>query len=261
MSIRIFTLVILVVLAGSTCSNNLNDLVIVAKLDNEFSVEAWDQLEGPERSLEILLRSTGEDPCANVELNVISSTTNNQLLIEVKDLKDLDDCQTEAGAILSRVNFGSLEPGYYNLKIDLLEIAQNEILLDVTPERYRLSGTELNGILINREETRRVPNEAFWGSIAVKDTLENPLAASFLSDLDSLTTPLSLAAGYYGYFELEANSSAPTFFEGSIPGFTTNTFLRQIAEVETIDSLISVYRSQYDADAVIQAWHGSGHRW
>ncbi len=247
----------------NACSNNLNDLVIVADLDDEFAVEAWEQLEGPSRSMEILFKTVKDLECPNQELDLSFRRTGNLLFIEVNELIDAEDCQPGNRGTVSRVNFGNLSPGLYSLRINLLDIAENNLLLDLSPASILLSGKNLNGLVIGREELLRIPESALWGYISAQDQSGEEALEAFASQLNALTEPIELSPGYYGYFQLSGRENQQVSFpEQEIEGIQTLTFLRESpGDLGKVDSLIQIFRSTYSDQIQIQVSTGSGQTW
>jgi hypothetical protein len=254
-------LVLLITLTA--CSNNLNDLVIVADLDDEFAVEAWEQLEGPSRSIEILFKTVKDLECPNQELDLSFRRTGNLLFIEVNELIDAEDCQPGNRGTVSRVNFGNLSPGLYSLRINLLDIAENNLLLDLSPASILLSGKNLNGLVIGREELLRIPESALWGYISAQTSSAEEALEAFNNQLNTLTESLQLPPGYYGYFQLTGTANQEVSFpEQEIGGIQTLTFLRESPEDLTgVDSLIQAFRTAYADQIQIRVGTGSGQTW
>jgi len=264
MGLRKITAGLFLLFALNTCSNNLNDLVIVADLDDEFAVEAWEQLEGPSRTVEILFKTVKDLECPNQELDLSSRRSGNLLFIEVNELIDPEDCQTgNRGSTVSRVNFGNLSPGLYSLKINMLDIAENNILLDLSPASILLSGKDLNGLVIGRDELLRIPEAALWGYISAQTPSGEAALDEFSSALNALTSSIQIAPGYYGYFQLSGSANQRISFPNDeIKGITSLSFIKESpGDLNGIDSLIQAFRSAYSDQIHIEVATGSGQSW
>lgn len=257
---RIILLLLLLLLA-STCSNKLNDLVIVSELEEEFLVAPWENLDGPERTFEILLQSIEELDCSNTTLDISSGRTGNQLFITINELIKPDDCRQDRGIISSRVNFGRLGPGQYTLRINLLGIAENELFLTISPDRFKLVESNLNGLQIGKKDLLRVPENTFWGLIGLPENLLD-IGPDFITALEAETLPLELPVGDYGYFELADSPINISLIDPVPSALEPFSFLREYPEdTKAIDSIFQSYEDLYKEDILLIGRSGTGFNW
>ena len=188
--------------------------IIVSNIDTEFSIRMHENLSPNGATLYFEIKSIEEINCLNgiIDYSVLNQKGNLDLLI--KKVIDPADCSPGMGFYHSDAYIGKLETDkIYNLTISLQNIVDNKGFLTVDDEKYSINLNTLYGLKIENAVMYKIPPSLVWGYIAIQNLNEKEVADTFLAELSSAGTEITLKQGDYGSFQVLSS--------GRLVGFQT----------------------------------------
>lgn len=198
------TLLLAVLLGLSACNKdevettplgsvNIDMYELLSYSGREFGFKAYTDLESYPVSYEIR---------SNKKLDGNKITVN---LLDIEKVT-VSGVAVPLGPASTFVNFGSLSDGEYDFEINVVDRI-NSGKLKIYPSFYVLSFDDTDGLTVNNDTLRRLPEGTLWGYVGYMDTAYAAPAQDFIDTLLSIgATPLNIAPGNYGYFEYSEDS-------------------------------------------------------
>jgi hypothetical protein len=144
------------------------------------------------------------------------------------------------GALSTYVPVGVLSGVEYDITINVADRI-NTGKLKINSSFYTLTFDNTDGLTVNHDTLRRVPDYALWGYIAYADSTDEVLAQTFLDTLAAIgTLPLNVAPGYYFYFEYGQDSVYTQPLNPSY-AYATEFFLSYAQSVTDIENIVNTY--------------------
>lgn len=258
---RYLPLLLMLGLATSCDLSGLKDAIIVSEVDDEFYVDFWENLTGPNgRELVIKLESIKSEKCLNYRIDSQFSKESNRLTVNLNSIVKPLDCVAGEATVKQDVNAGNLLNGLYALNINLKSTITNNGQLLVSDNRYALDFQKENGIKFRRKSLLRVPDQAIWGYVEYAQKTDEPNARKFINELSALSGNANdFAAGYYGYFTIAESNPTLSVYEQSALS-VPYLLVYQDNEVK-IKNLLASYRLTYGSQLKIHFYNAKGENW
>jgi hypothetical protein len=192
------------------CKNN-NDPDIIVNIEDDFSINMFEDISNGERRLELRLTSIKEQNCLNysIDYNLSFNEGANIIELSINDLVEPELCVAGTAQAKVKIPFGSLNTGNYIFYLNLKDAIQNTGRLSVTPEYYNIAMDSDDGVELSNEKLFRIPQQTIWGTIAYNDDNLSEDAESIVAALEDISSIEAIIddglypSGYYGYFELD----------------------------------------------------------
>ena len=153
------------------------------------------------------------------------------------------------------IDLSTLKKSDIPFRLTLKDVIINDGILHVEDGRYFFEMKKENGISMPKKELLRVPQGAIWGFIAT-DNGQDARYAQMIDSLKTITTPLSMPTGDYGYFNYTGTDI------GIAAKFTTSKptvrrfILRQTGTKDQLNSILKYFRTVAGVDFMILTYDG-----
>ncbi|MEO1261858.1 MAG: hypothetical protein AAFZ15_23850 [Bacteroidota bacterium] len=195
----------IIFLGNLGCDPGDGEKDIVTQVEDEFSINMVEAL-GTERQLSLELKSVELEPCLNSTIDRAVVTQSNSVTLLLNGIIPASDCNPGLAPAFSVGNAGTLQNGTYDFMVTIRNTVENGGKLIVKSDQYEINMLSSYGIIIENELMYRIPANTIWGYYAYDNQqLIGDAPASFINDLEILTTPVNLKEGYYGHFNASNN--------------------------------------------------------
>jgi hypothetical protein len=201
---NIYTLLVLLTLSLCACNKNKGSDKIV-DVEKEFTFQLWEQLDENGGNFQLIATTIQTQKCGGTHIAYTQNTIGSKITLTLKELAQPSYCNGKIEPALDTFSLGNLAKGTYKLNINLKDAVLNDGSLLVDDKKYSVYMNKTDGIEIPQRELLRVPKGTIWGYYAY-DNGQEAKAAKFSDKLTSLTTPLSITQGDYGYFNVKPSS-------------------------------------------------------
>lgn len=227
---------------GCTSDNSNVPPEILPSIDDEFTIQLWEHLNPDENTLSLIVETIENEDCTNNLIQNEVTIRDTKLVVNLEDIEKADNCIEGEGPASADISFTSLENGIYDLEINLLSVIKNEGFIEISPDNLNLELTSREGILVINNELKRVPNNTFWGYIALDNSQLNNVSSTFLESIEIIKDNFDFAQGNYGHFSIsEENGTvdfdAPTAF----PDLDKFVF-KHSGDLSILTTLLNEYR-------------------
>lgn len=130
----------------------------VNTLGSEIILSLAEYLEPQEKTLSFKFLSEKDFPCINYQISHNMQRTGNTITIELSSIEKADVCLDAIGPATAFVDVSNLPEGDYDLTIKVGKAISNHGTLSVTPQAYKLSIKEPQGLIIENKTLSRVPD-------------------------------------------------------------------------------------------------------
>ena len=182
-----------------SCRKNIGDKETIIAVDKEFEIIPWEKLDETGGTLQLRIATIQNQECGGTRINYGIDATNNQLTVTLKSLAYPAICNGFAEPARDTISLPTAKKGDMSFKLTLKDVVINDGTLHVDDSRYTLNMKKENGISMPKKEILRVPQGAIWGFIS-NDNGQDERFTQMIDSLKTITTPLSLVGGDYGYF-------------------------------------------------------------
>ncbi len=176
-----------------------NDSLV--EIPETFSISFHEAIDSFPRKLVFAFKTLEEYPCQNTSILIEDYFQNGARNINLKEVTEPEDCLVGYAPAKAQLDLGFLIQGQHKLNFIIKSLIQNTGYLEVSPERYTLNMRSEDGLVVERYELMRLPENAIWGYL-LHEEQQTDLAEAFLLELDALSQPAHLPAGDYGFFSL-----------------------------------------------------------
>lgn len=228
----------------SACRLNDEPRPVFIDLEDSFQLDLFEQLGFSTRQFQLLLTTLRPLPCQNYVLDYALYHTGTRLQLQLNSLvPPAGSCTAPPGPLTTAISLGYLIPNDYKLEIVINDALAYIGLLEVTPQQYVLRLPASQGIALIHDTLYRIPNYAIWGYAGYDDPQFEPLTTDFLQKLKSLSEPMPLQPGYYGFFTLDAQLY-PTFHPAAETQYVHPFFRIYRGDRDELVVLLEQYRAQ-----------------
>jgi len=240
---------------------NTDDGLSNNPIDTKILIEARELLGQNARSLTFFCKTEKNYPCINYPINYSFSKTENLYNITFTDVGEVGLCFTAIGPASTTINLNSIPNGEYQLDINNANL-HNKGSLKVSDSEINLNFSKKNGIEIVRQNTLRVPDKTFWGTVGYHTTSSENLVTEFFQKLKSEGVLFEKQRpGDYFYYVIDKNGEIVTNNENSGYHYT-KAFVFQFKgdevefkkKVKTIASIyfdaLYIYMETYEGETI-----------
>jgi hypothetical protein len=254
------TLIVLAVgfLLTTSCKKDISDKETIVVIDKEFEITPWEKLDELGGTLQLRIATIQNQECGGTRINYATNAFFNQLTVSLKSLAYPLTCNGFAEPARDTISLSNLKKGDIPFNLTLKDVVINNGVLHVEEGRYLFEMKKENGISMPKKEILRVPQGAIWGFIA-NDNGQDERYTQMLDSLKVISTPLSMPAGDYGYFNYTGTDI------GIAAKFTTSKpnirrfILRQTGTKEQLNATLKYFRSVAGIDFLVFASDGKSY--
>lgn len=200
----------LLLAVGGCKIDSLQDTIVVADVEDEFSIDYWEELTPGKRGLVFNLQTIKEAECLNATINYQFSLAGSRMNLSLDDILTPSDCVPGLAPIVENAKTGALSFPYYELSIDLKNTVVNKGTLSVNPDNYRISMLTEAGLNFINKKLNRIPDSTFWGYV-LYPTGHQGVAAEWLASITPISAIVDAKEGYYGHFTINNNTPQKIF--------------------------------------------------
>ena len=246
---------ILIVLAANfllttSCRKNLGDKETIIAVDKEFEIVPWEKLDEQGGTLQLRIATIQNQECGGTHINYAVDALNNQLTVSLKSLVYPLTCNGFAEPARDTISLSNLKKGEIPFKLTLKDVVINDGILHVEDGRYSFVMKKENGISIPKKEILRVPQGAIWGFIS-NDNGQDERFTQMIDSLKTISTPLSIPTGDYGYFNYTGTDiGIAAKFITQRPNIRRFIF-RQTGTKEQLNSILKYFRTVAGMDFMV----------
>ncbi len=190
--------------------DSLQDTIVVADVDDEFSIDYWEELAPGKRGLVFNIETIKEEECLNATINYQFSISGSRIGLSLDDILTPSDCVPGLAPVIENIKSGALVFPYYELSIDLKNTVVNKGTLSVNADNYRISMLTEAGLNFVNKKLNRIPDTTFWGYVAYPAGHQS-VSADWLASISSIAAPVDAKEGYYGHFTINNNTPQKIF--------------------------------------------------
>jgi len=202
---KIYLLTSLILLLALSCTKTNIDPELIINVDDEFTLDLWEDLESSTPTFNFLFETIKEYSCEDNTIKYKTDPRESIVVITLEQIDQKSDCAPGLAPASALVPIEKKE-GNFSIRIKLKESIINEGSLSITPEKYSFSLNEdAVGINLVRNDLYRVPKGTIWGYINYQATDHKTHADGFLNDIEQLSSISNptLTPGYYGHFNVD----------------------------------------------------------
>ncbi|MGI4864929.1 MAG: hypothetical protein ACRYFZ_13475 [Janthinobacterium lividum] len=143
-------------------------------------------------------------PCANYNLLQVVSSSSNSLSINFTGVDNPSLCLTQPTPAHSRVDLSNLALGTYTIAWQAGSKSTTGSLI-IAADRVEVSSCDSNTVAVRNPVTYRIPANTLWGQSYARTHAAQAAVAVVLDSLRKEgAVPITLPAGHYGYFRVDA---------------------------------------------------------
>ncbi len=196
-----FLCLLLTLTFGCTSDNSDTPPDIVPTIADEFNIQLWEHLSPNGNSLSLLVETIEDHDCLNSIIRNEISIQSTNLIVNLDGIVQPENCIEGIAPAAADVSFSTLPIGNYDLEINILSLIKNVGFIDVSPNTFKIELNSSDGIHISNNELNRIPNNTFWGYIALDKMDLTTVTSGFLEEIEILKDDFSFDNGNYGHFK------------------------------------------------------------
>lgn len=239
----LFLCLILALSFGCTSDNSDTKPDIVPTIEDEFNIRLWEHLSPDENAFSLLVETISDQECLNSIIRNNFSIFPNNLVVNLNGIEQPDDCIEGAAPAFADVSFANLTIGTYDLEVNILSIIKNEGFIEVSPESIKLELNSDDGIYIANNVLKRVPNNTYWGYIALDKMDLTSAASSFLEEIEILKDDFDFVDGDYGHFNIMENNTVDFEVDTNFPDHD-KFIIKYTRDIDELREMIKSFREE-----------------
>lgn len=241
-----------------SCRKNLGDKETIIVIDKEFEIVPWEKLDDSGGKLQLRVATILNQECGGTHINYATNSLNNQLTVTLKSLRYPTTCNGFAEPARDTIELSDIKKGDIPFRLSLKDVIVNDGVLHVEDGRYWFEMKKENGISMPKKELLRVPQGAIWGFIS-NDNGQDERYSQMIDSLKTITTPLSMPTGDFGYFNYTGTDiSIATKFTTQRPNIRRFIF-RQTGTKEQLNSILKYFRTVAGMDFMVLTSDGKSY--
>jgi hypothetical protein len=240
-----------VLLVWAACARVPAEEEVLVTTDPEFRVDLFEQRKADDGSpvFGLWVESLKRYECAGVLLESSVEVSGGAIRVRLLGIRKPLPCVGDSATVRDFLPIGHLPDGVYafTLSLGADNLIENKGVLRVAAGHWDLSVPKPQGVVFQNVALERIPDGTVWGWAERPDANAAPVAAQFVADLKTLTDPIALAPGFYGYFTVSGTGAIafhPNFRPSVEADFFTRHFGSQASEVR---GLVEAYRNGQQA--------------
>jgi hypothetical protein len=242
----------------TSCQKNLGDKETIIAVDKEFEIVPWEKLDDSGGKLQLRIATILNQECGGTRINYATNLLNNQLTVTLKSLSYPITCNGFAAPARDTIELSDIKKGDIPFRLSLKDVIINDGVLHVEDGRYWFEMKKENGISMPKKELLRVPQGAIWGFIS-NDNGQDERYTQMIDSLKTITTPLSMPTGDYGYFNYTGTDIAiAAKFTTQRPNIHRFIF-RQTGTKEQLNSMLKYFRTVAGMDFMVLTSDGKSY--
>lgn len=236
--------------------SDIEDPIVVSKVEKEFFVEMREQLGPSPRNLSILLRTIKVQDCLNSGIRYDLAEMPSRIRIDIDGIRTPTDCMPGAAPARETIDLDPIAPTLINFDINLKNTVNNQGLLGITQDAYTLDLETEEGLVLVNKQLRRIPDLTIWGYVTYTTVQGQVHAANFVNELAGISDITSFLTGSYGHFTVLPSSIQ---ISGSPSTPNIRTFVhRYSGNMDDLRNLVQSHRNQPDVNIEIKLTTASG---
>lgn len=231
----------------------------VNTLGSEISISLAEYLEPQQRTLTFKFLTEKDFPCINYQISHDIQREGQAIHITLSSIEKADVCLNAIGPATAFIDVGNLPEGDYDLTIQLGQAITNYGALSVTPEAYKLSIEEPQGLLVENPELLRIPKDVIWGTVKYLSGQQNKnLYEAFLGSLEGIgASEKRLTEGNYFYFDIDATGKIRA--NQSVPDRVEIPFLMEFnGDEDQVIRVLNQMSQTFGEEVVIRVYNSRG---
>jgi len=251
--------VLLLFLLMSSCAvEDLEDVVVVVDVKDEFYLDFWEKLSPEGRSFEFIIKTIEEENCTNAYIDHKYNKSGSNFAISIRDIFQPLNCAPGKAPAQTNIDAGGLKLGVYTFSVDLKNTVFNNGQLTTLNDRYLISLETENGVRLARKELLRVPDEIIWGYAHYKSPDDEFGALQFIEKIAQIGNYIPFKQGYYGYFNVGTGSVIDTVYDQPEDGHVIPFLLEFRGNSTELQEMINQFRADYGAEVTFQLHNSLG---
>ena len=250
-------IILIIAILVNACNISSLDEVVIPEVNDEFYLDIWENLTPEGRILEWKLRTIENAECEDASLDYTYRQYASSIELIINKINNPTDCTPGEQPLEASIDAGPLGISAYPLSFSLRETVANEGTLIVNSDKYILDFTNPVGIIVLRRELFRVPGQVIWGYIHASGDAQEMAAEELFTQLTALCTPVTLNAGYYGYFTAQQDGEVVLNNSGAPLGASHFAY-EFVADKAQLEALLASYRSQYPEGLEVKIFNTLG---
>ncbi len=237
----------LILLFAFSCTNNNADRQpdILPTISDEFNVQLWEHLSPNGSAFSLIVETIHDQECLNSVIRNEVSILGDNLAVNLNGIEHPENCLEGNAPAVADVSFASLANGNYDIAINILSLIKNEGFIEISPSALKIKLDTHDGIHIENSQLNRVPNNTFWGYIALDKLELSTTTSGFLEEIEILKDDFDFVTGEYGHFKvMEAN--AVDFEVNTIYPDYDKFIFKYSDEIEDLEEIIKEFREESD---------------
>lgn len=206
---RFIPIFLLIALLGGACQlEKLQDPIIITKhIEKEFYLDLQEYLHPTNRQLRFMIRTIENQECLNETIETDYFSVGRDITLSINSIVPAQDCQEGMAPAKSDVLAGKLPNGGYNFDIALRNTVVNKGQLIINDESFTIKMETQEGITLLHNNLQKIPADAFWGYVVCRESERENLQAELTDLLTGQAMPATYRSGFYGFFEINNNTS------------------------------------------------------
>lgn len=242
----------------TSCRKNLGDKETIIAVDKEFEIIPWEKLDDLGGTLQLRVATILNQECGGTRINYGTNSQGNQLTVTLKSLNYPTTCNGFAEPARDTIELYNIKKGDIAFKLTLKDVVINDGVLHVEDGRYVFEMKKENGISMPKKEVLRVPQGAIWGFIS-NDNGQDERYTQMIDSLKTITGPLSMTTGDYGYFNYTGTDiGIAAKFVTQRPNIRRFIF-RQTGTKEQLNSILKYFRTVAGMDFMVLTSDGKSY--
>lgn len=257
----VISLALLLMGLGSCKIENLDEPIIIPLVDQEFTLDLWENLSPAGSSWEIRLETVADEPCENSTILTDYQKIGNTVNLTIFDILAPENCNPVSEPATGSEELFEVVEGDYDLEIELQDIVTNNGRLTITDEFLQVTMDTEDGVGWLHTELRRVPGGALWGYVTYDGSDQREQADAFIASVQDISSSLSVVNGYYGYFTV-SNSGSSVTVSNRPEGVSARSFLFEYFD-DTLDitQLVEEFRTNAPEGMTLEIFNYKGKIW
>lgn len=214
-------------------------------IDSKIIIETREVLEPNSRRLTFFCKTEKIYHCMNFPLLTDVQVDENSFKITFTSVGESIVCATALGPATTTIDLNSVSIGEYEVELNNAKL-KNKGTLKITDTDISLQFGFRNGIDFVRTNTKRVPNNTYWGTIGYHVQSSSILVDEFIQKFADVGATFSKQSpGHYFYYEIDNSGDIVTNTENSGYYFMRNFIFQYDGDESKLKDIVQVDGKNY----------------